>query len=122
MIHSEFLGRHLTNPSRREGYGLVVVEAAAHGTPVVLVADEGNAATELVDDGVNGYVAASDAADDLAAAIVACVRDGDRLRDSTYQWYQDAVQTRTISRTMDAIVAAIDGHPAPSHPNEGHLP
>lgn len=112
----------LTNPSRREGYGLVVVEAAAHGTPVVLVADEGNAATELVDDGVNGYVAASDAADDLAAAIVACVRDGDRLRDSTYQWYQDAVQTRTISRTMDAIVAAIDGHPAPSHPNEGHLP
>ncbi|WP_292726457.1 glycosyltransferase family 4 protein [Microbacterium sp. UBA837] len=112
----------LTNPSRREGYGLVVVEAAAHGTPVVLVADEGNAATELVDDGVNGYVAASDDAADVATAIVACVRGGDRLRDSTYQWYQDAVQTRTISQTMDAIVAAIDGYPTPGHPNKGHLP
>ena len=97
----------LTNPSRREGYGLVVVEAAAHGTPVVLVADEGNAATELVDEGVNGFVAASAAVEDLAAAIVACAHAGDRLRDSTYQWYQDAVQTRTIARTMASIVRAI---------------
>ena len=110
----------LTNPSRREGYGLVVVEAAAHGTPVVLVADEGNAATELVDEGVNGFVAASAAAEDLAAAIVACAHAGDRLRDSTYQWYQDAVQTRTIARTMDAIVRAIDGFADPVPPNEGH--
>ncbi|WP_341577873.1 glycosyltransferase family 4 protein [Microbacterium schleiferi] len=112
----------LANPSRREGYGLVVVEAAAHGTPVVLVTDEGNAATELVDDRVNGYVAASASPDDLAAAIVACVRDGDRLRDSTYQWYQDALQTRTIARTMDAIVEALDERTAPTPPNEGHLP
>lgn len=111
----------LVNPSRREGFGLVVVEAAAHGTPVVLVAGEGNAATELVDDGVNGHVAASVAADDLAAAIVACVRAGDRLRGSTYQWYLDAVRTRTISRTVDAIVKEIDRLAGPVPPNEGPL-
>ena len=40
--------------SRREGYGLVVVEAASHGTPSVVVAGEDNAATELIEEGVNG--------------------------------------------------------------------
>ncbi len=35
-------------PSRREGYGMVVVEAAARGTPSIVVAGEDNAATELI--------------------------------------------------------------------------
>ena len=44
-------------PSRREGYGMVVVEAsAARGTPSIVVAGEDNAAIELVEDGVNGMV------------------------------------------------------------------
>ena len=38
-------------PSQREGYGLVVVEAAARGTPSVVVAGEDNAAVELIDGG-----------------------------------------------------------------------
>ena len=38
-------------PSRREGYGMIVVEAAALGTPSVVVAGPDNAAAELVDDG-----------------------------------------------------------------------
>ena len=50
----------LVLPSRREGYGLVVVEAAAKGTPSVVVAGEDNAAVELIEQGVNGFVAASD--------------------------------------------------------------
>ena len=45
-------------PSRREGYGMVVVEAAARGTPSIVVAGEDNAATELIEEGVNGTVAA----------------------------------------------------------------
>src|SRR5213076_64710 len=57
-------------PSRREGYGLVVVEAAARGTPSVVVAGPDNAAVELVDDGENGFVAPSAAPADLADAIV----------------------------------------------------
>ncbi len=44
----------LVTASEREGYGLVVVEAAAHGTPSVVVEGPENAATELVRDGVNG--------------------------------------------------------------------
>ena len=41
----------LVLPSRREGYGLVVVEAASTGTPTVLVAGPDNAAVEFIEDG-----------------------------------------------------------------------
>ncbi|MGC0368027.1 glycosyltransferase family 4 protein [Microbacterium sp. SLBN-111] len=97
----------LINPSRREGYGLVVVEANAHGTPVVLVADEGNAATELIDDGVNGVVAPTISPTDLARAIRAVADGGDDLRRSARAWYDTAVGTRTIRRTVEGIVSAL---------------
>lgn len=97
----------LVNPSRREGYGLVVVEAAAYGTPVVLVDDSGNAATELVEAGVNGFVAKSAAPADLGRAIVQAVRGGAPLRRSARSWYDTAVATRTVSRTVDGILAAL---------------
>ena len=57
-------------PSRREGYGLVVVEALSLGTPCVLVRDPDNAATELIEEGVNGFVADSADPAALGAAIV----------------------------------------------------
>ncbi|HSY27875.1 MAG TPA: glycosyltransferase family 4 protein, partial [Burkholderiaceae bacterium] len=44
-------------PSEREGYGLAVIEAAARGTPSVVVRAGNNAATELIREGVNGYIA-----------------------------------------------------------------
>ncbi|KQR89139.1 glycosyltransferase family 4 protein [Microbacterium sp. Leaf179] len=103
----------LANPSRREGYGLVVVEANAHGTPVVLVADEGNAATELIDDGVNGVVAPSTRPDDLARAIRAVADGGDDLRRTSRAWYDTAVGTRTIRRTVEGILSALP-LPAPA--------
>jgi len=37
----------------------VVIEAAAHGTPAVVVAGPDNAAAELVSEGENGFVAPS---------------------------------------------------------------
>lgn len=103
----------LVNPSRREGYGLVVVEASAHGTPVVLVDDDDNAATELVDAGENGFVAASTDPADLAAEIVRAVRGGDALRAKTRSWYEQAIRTRTTTRTVDAIAEIFAGGDAP---------
>ena len=75
-------------PSRREGYGLVVVEAAARGTPSVVVRGEDNAAVELVDDGENGVIAASASPEDLAAAIVRVHERGRRRCASrTRDWF-----------------------------------
>ncbi|MCG7418124.1 glycosyltransferase [Microbacterium sp. ACRRU] len=105
----------LINPSRREGYGLVVVEANAHGTPVVLVADEGNAATELIDAGVNGVVAPTTSPADLARAIRVVADGGDDLRRSARAWYDVAVGTRTIRRTVEGILSALK-LPTPSAP------
>lgn len=77
----------LLAPTRREGYGLVVVEAAALGVPVIVAAGPDNAATELVDDGVNGFVSPSDDAQALADAIVRVHEAGPALRQSTAAWH-----------------------------------
>jgi len=86
----ETMGRALCMalPSRREGYGIVIVEAAARGTPSVVVAGPDNAATELVEDGVNGIVAAGAEAQQLAAAFVEIHRRGLDLRRSTHAWFE----------------------------------
>jgi glycosyltransferase involved in cell wall biosynthesis len=78
----------LVHPSEREGYGLVVVEAAFRGTPSILVEGPENAATELIEDGLNGLVAASASPDDLAGAIIESVRRGTEFRQSTLAWYE----------------------------------
>ncbi len=56
--------------SRREGYGMVVVEASACATPSVVVAGSDNAATELIEDGVNGLIVERPDAAAIADAIV----------------------------------------------------
>ncbi|HEX5145665.1 MAG TPA: glycosyltransferase, partial [Conexibacter sp.] len=93
-------------PSSREGYGLVVVEAAARGTPSVVVAGEDNAATELVDDGENGFVAASASPEDLAAAIL-CVRAaGPALRDATAAWFGRNAARLSLEHSLETVLAA----------------
>ena len=64
----------LVLPSSREGYGLVVVEAAAAATPSVVVRGVDNAAVELIEEGVNGTVAESVEPAELGAAIVRVIR------------------------------------------------
>ena len=95
----------LVNPSRREGFGLVVAEAAAHGTPSVVVAGEDNAAAELVADGVNGYVAATTAPEELGAAIGRALDDGEALRASTLAWFRTARTSSRLDTSVDALLA-----------------
>ena len=97
-------------PSRREGYGLVVVEAAARGTPSVVVADEDNAAVELVEDGVNGVIAASADPDDLAAAILRVYEAGDELRASTAEWFERNARRLSLDSSLETVVAAYAAH------------
>ena len=93
-------------PSRREGYGMVVIEAAALGTPSVVVADPTTPAADLVVDGENGFVAPSAAPEDLAAAIERVHAEGQALRQRTAAWF--AAQCGT----------AVPGHVAPNGARE----
>ncbi len=93
-------------PSRREGYGLVVVEACASGTPVVVVADADNAAVELVEEGVNGFVAPSASPEDLAVAISRVRSGGAELRASTAAWYAANARRLSLAESLARVAAA----------------
>jgi glycosyltransferase involved in cell wall biosynthesis len=93
-------------PSRREGYGLVVVEAAARGVPSVVVADPDNAATELVDEGENGFVAASASPEDLAQAILRVRDAGPALRASTAAWFERNAARLSLGSSLDRVATA----------------
>jgi glycosyltransferase involved in cell wall biosynthesis len=100
-------------PSRREGYGLVVVEASARGVPSVVVADPDNAATELVDEGENGFVAASASPQDIAAAILRVRAAGAPLRSSTAAWFERNRERLSLTGSLDRVAAAYRREPAP---------
>ena len=93
-------------PSSREGYGLVVVEASAAGTPSVVVAGPDNAATGLIEEGENGYIAPSASADDLAAAIERVHAEGQDLRDRTAAWFRANAERLSLSGSLDKVTGS----------------
>jgi glycosyltransferase involved in cell wall biosynthesis len=98
----------LVLPSRREGYGLVVIEAAARGVPVVVVSGPDNAAAELVEEGVNGALAPAVAPDDLAAAIVRVERAGPALRHSTADWFRTNTDRLSLDASVERVLASYE--------------
>ncbi len=104
----DLMGRALCMllPSRREGYGLVVIEAAACGTPSLVVAGPDNAAVELIAEGENGYVAPSVSPDDLAAAIIRVHDAGPDLRDSTAAWFDRNAPRLSLEHSLEIALDA----------------
>jgi glycosyltransferase involved in cell wall biosynthesis len=98
----------LVLPSRREGYGMIVIEAAAAGTPSVVVQAEDNAATELIDEGVNGYIAPSDAPTDLAEAICRAINGDMQLRRATAAWFARNARRLSLAASLERVAAAYD--------------
>lgn len=96
----------LLHPSSREGYGLVVVEAGAHGTPTIVVAGEDNASVELITTGDNGFVAPSASPDDLADALQAVHDAGLPLRERTCAWFAANATRLSLESSLDAVAAA----------------
>src|SRR5436305_794762 len=92
--------------SRSEGYGLIVVEASAQGTPSVVVRDPNNAATELVEEGVNGFIADSASPDDLAGAILRVHEAGPALRESTADWFARNAERLSLGHSIDVVADA----------------
>jgi glycosyltransferase involved in cell wall biosynthesis len=91
-------------PSRREGYGMVVIEAASQGTPSVVAAAPDNAAAELVSEGENGFVAASASPDDLADAIVRVHAAGPELRRSTCEWFRRNARRLSLDASLERVL------------------
>ena len=93
-------------PSQREGYGLIVVEAAAAGTPSVVARAPESAATELVHDGENGFVAESVEPEALAAAILRVRDEGLALRERTVAWFRRNADRLSLERSLEAVSAS----------------
>jgi glycosyltransferase involved in cell wall biosynthesis len=95
--------------SEREGYGLIVVEAAARGTPSVVIGGEENAAVELVTDGVNGAVVERATAASLGTAIAEVVRAATALRETTRRWFLENADELRLERSLELVVQSYAG-------------
>lgn len=101
----------LLHPSTREGFGLVVVEAAEHGTPTVVVDAEDNAAVELVESGVNGQVSPRCDTWALTEAVEAVLDDAPAYRQRARDWFTTAMAERSVSASAAALVRLINEGP-----------
>lgn len=106
-------------PSRREGYGMVVVEAAARGTPSVVVAGEDNAATELIEEGVNGTIASRSDPQAIAEAIVRIHQGGAELRARTAAWFAHNAERLSLETSLRTVAA---GYEEPGETGAGDAP
>jgi glycosyltransferase involved in cell wall biosynthesis len=95
-------------PSRREGYGMVVVEAAARGTPSVVVAGEDNAATELIEEGINGAVATGSEPAAVAEAIERVHAGGTELRERTARWFARNAELLSLEASLRTVLAGYE--------------
>jgi glycosyltransferase involved in cell wall biosynthesis len=91
-------------PSRREGYGMVVVEASAHATPSIVVAGEDNAAAELIEDGVNGVIVHQPDPGSIADAIVRVHEAGFSMRRRTAEWYAANADRLSIEGSLSTVL------------------
>jgi glycosyltransferase involved in cell wall biosynthesis len=102
----------LVLPSRREGYGLVVLEAMSRGTPTILTEGDDNASVEFIVEGVNGFLASSAGPEELAAAITLVQEGGLDLRRSTLDSFNGSLKRRGLARSLQEITTAYEEEPS----------
>jgi glycosyltransferase involved in cell wall biosynthesis len=87
----------LVCPSRHEPLGNVVIEAWAHGVPVI--ASDAEGPRELIQPGIDGFLAARDNADALARTIRLLLADPaarEALAQAGYESYSRQFSERTV--------------------------
>ena len=92
-------------PSRTESFGLVALEAQAQGTPVVAAAVGG--LTEIVADGLTGYLVPARDPGRFAEAIADVLRDPER-RSAMGEAARQRATSFTWARAVSRLVAIYD--------------
>jgi glycosyltransferase involved in cell wall biosynthesis len=93
----------LVNTLAEEGFGMAMAEAMGFELPVV--APDGGASTELVEDGVTGLLFAPNDPAALADAVVALLSDIDRSAAMGRRGRERAVERFGVDQTADATLA-----------------
>lgn len=107
-------------PSRREGFGNVVVEAMAAGVPVLATACPGPAA--LIQDGENGFLVDQGSSAALAQAMAALITDSAQRRAVLPAAARTAerFEVRAATRALEGAVERLLGKERPEkHPDPG---
>jgi starch synthase len=109
----EIMAQHdvLIFPSLFEGFALVILEAMAQGVPVITTPNSG--ATEVIDDGRDGFIVPIRDADRLAERVMQLAQDRDRLsamsvaslkKAESISWHSQEEQfVRTICSRMCTV-------------------
>jgi glycosyltransferase involved in cell wall biosynthesis len=69
-----------------------------------VVAGPDNAATSLIAEGENGYVARSASPEDLSAAIERVHTEGDALRERTAAWFRANAERLSLESSLRTVL------------------
>lgn len=92
--------------SRREGYGLVALEAMSHGTPALVLDHPDSAASERIATGENGILIESLAPEALASAILSLYAAGMPFRERTLAWRTRHDGALTIDHSLPLLISS----------------
>ena len=91
-------------PSLFEGFGLTAVEAMAAGVPVVATRVDG--LSEVVHDGVSGYLVESGNAQKLAQALINLLSNSEKAAKMGQEGYRRVSEKFSLGRFSDSVTAA----------------
>lgn len=98
----------LIHPSKREGYGLAMIEAAERGIPTVLIDYPENASVDL---GISpGFVSKTDEPHALAQLILKARDNQEDIFSDLAKWSREVLPTMNASRSVDELISVIEKH------------
>ena len=98
----------LIHPSKREGYGLAMIEAASRGVTTILIDYPENASVDL---GISPeYVSATDHPSDLAALIMDAHKNQEINIQKLSIWATEVLPGMNASNSVDRLISIFDNH------------